>query len=265
MPAGTPKQLPSPRMAPDTVVLEVAFIQLPNDAAGEDELWRQIDEQHWPAEVRRRLSDNGLRIGLLGTQMPDTLRSLLDVRAGVVDLLSQGGFPEQHGLPTFQQRLQVRGGQERKIRITQEALEEMVIVLNEDGAVRARRFEKPQGLLNLCLHPLGDGRVRLELSPEIEYGETRQRWVGGQGQFAQISDRQRCTFDKLRVTTTMAPGQTLIVTATSEAKGLGGHFFAALASDHPTRSAMLVRIAQTQLDDLFAPPPQGASPAPPAD
>ena len=252
-------------MAPDSVVLEVAFIRLPDDSEVEEELWTQIDEQQWPTGVRRCLSDNGLRVGLVGTQMPDRLQSLLEVRPTAIDLVLQGSPPEGNGLHTFQQRLQIRSGQERKVRVTDDSLDEMVILLNDEGAVRAQRFEKPQGLLNLCPRPIGDGRVQLELTPEIEYGQTRQRWVGGPGQFAQISDRQRQAFDELRIMTMMSPGQTLMVAATPEAKGLGGQFFATVAADRRERSAMLVRVVQTQLDDLFSPESALAPPTPSTD
>src|SRR5687768_10564000 len=70
----SPSTLPAARMSPDTVVLEIFTL----DAAGElgplhEATWRQLDEQHLPAETRLRLSANGIRCGHCGLQLPMAL------------------------------------------------------------------------------------------------------------------------------------------------------------------------------------------------
>ena len=113
------------------------------------------------------------------------------------------------------------------------------------------RFEKPVGMVELSCEPLGDGRVRLHVIPSVEHGEMPQQWgtAGGlDGVFQPSSSGVRVT----RLPHHPSPGQTLLVTA-GEAKGLGAEFFAR-GGGHG-RSVMLVRLAQTQMDDLFNPTP----------
>jgi hypothetical protein len=51
----------------------------------------------------------------------------------------------------------------------------------------------------------------------------------------------------------LSPGEILIVSGTPDVKGLGQHFFASPNADEKSQTMLLVRLAQTQLDDLFAP------------
>ena len=58
-------------MTPDTVVLEVAFVHLDDNASSAGaELWDEVDEQHLPIDLRRRLQANGLRTGLVEARCP---------------------------------------------------------------------------------------------------------------------------------------------------------------------------------------------------
>ena len=59
------------RMSPDSVVLDIFFVRFPfDDPQVNGQLWQEIDEQHFPPELRRRLTANGFRVGLVGGQLP---------------------------------------------------------------------------------------------------------------------------------------------------------------------------------------------------
>ena len=47
------------------------------------------------------------------------------------------------------------------------------------------------------------------------------------------------------------PGQTLILSCTPESKGLGQNFFVDTSHGDPQQKLLLIRLAQTQRDDLF--------------
>ncbi|MFV1966972.1 MAG: hypothetical protein ACC628_16220 [Pirellulaceae bacterium] len=237
-------------MASDSVVLEATFVQLPPSGAEDESLWTHVDEQHLPMDTRRRLQDNGLRTGLVGSQFPDELRRLLD-RPGVNELFAAGRSPEETELFSQQKRLQMRAGQSHPILVTPGKREEMVVLLREEGTVRAQRFADPRGYFTIQSSPLGDGRVRLDLTPEIEHGELRQRIVGGQGSLLLKNSRERHIFEELRISTVLSPGQTLLLTCTPAPKGLGEQLFVSGKSNAQARTLMLVRLAQTQIDDLF--------------
>jgi hypothetical protein len=80
----------------------------------------------------------------------------------------------------------------------------------------------------------------------------RNQYVGGDQTFMLQAGRDTHEFDDLRIECLLSPGQTLAITKTLDAKGLGGHFFAADAAASSIGSMMLIRLAQTQLDDLFS-------------
>ena len=56
---------------------------------------------------------------------------------------------------------------------------------------------------------------------------------------------------QLRLQTRLSPGPTLIVTGTPQAKGWGALLFASNTEPDSERLVLLIRLSQTQYDDLF--------------
>ncbi len=242
-------QLRPPKMSPDSVVLEVAFVRTTPDLRDElVELWSEVDEQIMPTEMRRQLHDNGLRCGVTRVQLPVGLQKLLDKRQEELDLTNPDfAQVEQQVSPHHMpHRIHSRSG--ARSSVTAGPIEERVHVLvNEEGGTRGETFEKAQCMFSVRSFPKGDGRVRLELTPEIEHGEARNRRVATEGVWRLDFGRDRKAFDSLRMETTLEPGQTLIVSSGAEPIGIGRCFF---NRDEET-TLFLVRVAQTQRDDLF--------------
>ncbi len=68
-----------PKLAPDSVVLEVAFVRIPEEQEGfSGRFWREVDEEALPTDLRRRLAANGFRVGLVGSTLPSELQDVLD-------------------------------------------------------------------------------------------------------------------------------------------------------------------------------------------
>src|SRR5262249_14528826 len=110
---GAPKHskgLPPTRLAPDAVVLDIAFMRLKaSDQQAYDAIWNAADEQHFPAELRKRLTTNGLRVGVFGQQLPGPLRDLLEARSGSLEELAEGPTSELE-IGGSRQHLPVRAG-----------------------------------------------------------------------------------------------------------------------------------------------------------
>ena len=71
--------LPLPKLAPDNVVFEVTFVRIPEDEKDfADRFWPEVDETALPIELRRRLTSNGFRCGLVGSPVPVPLQEILD-------------------------------------------------------------------------------------------------------------------------------------------------------------------------------------------
>jgi hypothetical protein len=249
--------LPPLQAAGDTVGLEIVFLKLPADAPSEiAPMWDEIDETPLPVDLRRRLAANGVRCGLFGTQMPTPLKQLIDdLTVPAADDL-QEGLPVSAGPVQTCRRLQSRTGQRSEL-LASDVLPEMAVLLARNGQVGGQTYREAQCMWALTTTAQAAGRVRLQLTPEVHYGQPQNQYVGqSSGIFRQITARPRETFDDLRIETLLSPGQTLVLAATDPVRGLGQHFFAYGAGTQAAgQKLLLVRLARTQYDDLFSADP----------
>lgn len=258
-PPAEPVRLPPARMSADSVVLEFMFVRMPvSESAAYEEIWSAADEQGLEADLRRQLADNGLRCGVLGQDLPAVLRERLAEPANSLVERSEDIDTSDVEVDRTARRKQCRAGRRAKI-VVSKTHESLSVLTSEGGVVRGRLVEKAQCLFALKPYPQGDGRVKLDMTPEVEHGDVKQQWVGGNGTMMHRMGKERIVLDTLRIVTTLAPGQSLMLSATGDARGLGDHFFVETAGGTVERTLLLVRVAQTQHDDLFAP---GALPAP---
>lgn len=253
--------------ASESVGLEIFVLRYaPDDPNLAHEVWNQIDEQQLPPATRRLLAANGLRAGLVGVQLPEPL-----VRA--MDLPEQApADPESTQLldvaqqPRLARRLlQIRSGQQGRIITTGEFArhpELPILVCNAQGEVVGRTYQQVMGLLSLEVHGLGDGRVQLELTPEIEYGEPQRTVIARHGVLQYQFGPPRQAFDELRLATVLSPGQSLAIAAIPELAGtLGQRLLSELVSGREEHKLVLIRLYQPQVDALFGPHLDAAEPA----
>lgn len=245
--------LPAARMSPDSVVLEIGYAQLPlAEPALYDEVWKQADEQALALDLRQELARNGLRCGILGKRIPEKVRSLMDQKNTLADKRSEDLDVGQIEVDRQTRRLQCRTGRRAKI-LCSKSFSQLSLLTRQGGSVRGRQLEKAQCLFALKPYPQSDGRVQIDLLPEVEHGEVKQQWVAGEGTMMQRVGRDRLTFEPLRISLSLAPGQMIVVSAIDQPIGLGEHFFVESVGGTPQRSLLFVRLAHTQHDDLFAP------------
>lgn len=255
--ATTVTELPIPRAPHNSVVLEAAFVRV-SPQQPLDRLWQQIDEQCLDNEIRRNLTENGIRCGVMGAQLPTELQELL-ASAGRDQALSGGESLLADSATAIYRKLQNRSGERSDLIVVPAIAERRVVLFSEEGRVRAEAFNEGQALLAVRGYPAGDGTVRVELVPEIKHGDVKHQWVPGNGTFLHDVGRQARTFDQLRLSAVLSPGQTLLITGTNEVRGLGGLLFVKSSGESSERLLLLLRLAQTQYDDLFA-PEQAAEP-----
>lgn len=245
------------RMSPDSVVLEMFFIRVPfGHSAVNEKLWAEIDEQSFSPELRQRLAKNGFRVGLVGGQMPVELSKLLDL----------GGKPPPDGelegakiesLETeprvVRRHLQLHAGQRSEI-IASGVYAQLPVLTCESGELCGQTYSQAQGIFAVKSFPQSDGRVRLELAPELHHDQPRQRWVGGQGMLRLETSRPKRTFDDLALSADLAPGAMLVLSSLSSRPGSLGHHFFTEDNGRPEQKLLIIRLSQTQHDGLFNPP-----------
>ena len=244
--------LPAPPLPASSVVLEVAFARIPlADEAAYGGIWSEVDEQHFSTELRRQMAANGLRCGIVGMQLPPKLKEALDAsEPGAVERGEDSlADPELDRAP---RRIQCRSGQRAKILVTKQ-LDTFSLLLLEDNHVRGFFYSQAQCLFGLKAYPQGDGRAKIELTPEVEHGEMKTQFIGRDGSVLPQLGKDRVVLDKLRLSAMLAPGHVLMISGTPDVKGAGSSFFTETDSGTTYRRILLVRLAVTQYDDLFAP------------
>jgi len=251
------------KMSPDSVVLEFALLDLPDSSQDlAAELWQGVDEQQIPVQIRQRLARHGLRCGVVGGQLPSWLVDELADQSKRLELDESQRTAVVSDLLT-QRRIQCRANQRRSVPIGVNC-KELEVAPSAGDADPPSKYKDAQCHLALTVSPQGDGKVELELVPEIQHGPMHQRWIGQDGLFRLDASRNSVRFDELKVAATLLPGQSLVVSAVPTAGGLGQAFARrdATGVDDATRVAepaespnrlILLRLAQTQFDDLFSP------------
>jgi hypothetical protein len=246
-------------MSPNTVVVDIFTLEAPAECESLCEAaWRQLEEQHLPPELRLRLSANGFRCGRCGMQLPPAVFELMAKAQAAAeapgaredDVGASQTLP--HSAALLRRRLQSRTGRRGRI-VMSGPHERLAVLRNETGELRDEVYEQAACVIALRTFPLGDGRVRIELTPEIEHGPPKQRLVDGDGAMRFEASPERRIYDDLCMESIVAPGQTLILSATPQLAGLGRSFFVRESPGGPRPVLLVVRVSQTQHDDRFAP------------
>ena len=249
-------RLPLPKLAPDSVVLEVTFVRIPEDREDFDaRFWPEVDETVFDTDLRRRLAANGFRCGLLGSPPPTVLQEVLDQQSP--SELGDGVTTIEPGAEVVARshRLRSRAGNPGKIVVRSTPVEHVAaLTYDDDGHVRGESFEQGQFYFSLTSFPQGNGQVRVELTPTIEHGQPRSRFRGQQGAWmVDNTTRPAKIYDDLNVETMLAPGQSVAIGCAASPRGLGEQFFAANPAEQMPRLLLVVRLQQTQMDDRFKP------------
>ena len=247
-------QLPAPKLANDGVLIEVAQVSVDSRRLESIDLWSRIDENIVPRDRRRILNDNGIRVGRIGGQLPDELNELLLSRNEFDVRTESGAGLKLDGRSRFE-TIQTRAGRTKEVMIgsTRETLS---VLSKEDGMVRGETLKQAQCVFKVRASPQTEGNVQMQLTPEIVYGPTRQAWTGVEGAWKLSPERQRKIYEQLQLAAPLAPGETLLLAATDDKVGLGGHFF---APDGSSQLLVLVRLAQSRWNPLFSDDGEDAS------
>jgi hypothetical protein len=244
-------------MSQDSVALDILFIRTPfGDGETNGKLWEEIDEQHFPSEVRRELAKNGFRVGVVGTQMPVGLSKLMPLADEQRDDDKSGpvspGRTEGDSLVTGWHS-QCRPG--RRLEIAASGVyDELPVLMCEESGLCGQSYAQAQGMFAVKQFPEVDGRVRLDFVPELHFGQARQRPVPAECGFKLEVRRSRRVFDKLAFSATLMPGQMVVLGCLPNRPGsLGHHFLTQVSSGQREQKLLVIRLSQTQHDGLFAP------------
>jgi hypothetical protein len=244
-------------MSPQSMAIEVLIARCPmGDPKANCDLWSDVDEQQFSTDVRLRWSRNGLRVGVVGSQLPGPLAKILDIQDAKIptsDEIENAPVRLDEDARVVRRHMQVRSGQRSEI-ITSEIYPELPVLVSEGDQLTGQTYHQAQGMVAVRALAERDGRVRLELTPELHYGQPRQRWVGQQGMLRMEHGRERLALDSMAGSAVLAPGQMLVMTSLpGRSASVGHHFFAEKRDGKEEQKLLIVRVVQTQHDDLVAP------------
>jgi hypothetical protein len=237
------------QMSPDSVVLDIFVVRFPfGDPDVNEKLWQEIDEQGFPLELRDRLTQNGFRVGIVTGQMPMALSKLLELN----DKPVPDGKLEETSLTSFEtkprvarQHFQLRAKQRGEI-MASHVYDELPVFVPENGRLCGHTYRQAQGMLAVKSMPQPDGRVCLELAPELHHDQPRPQWGGNQGMMRLDLSRPRRVFDDMVISTNLSPGSMLVLSSLPNKPGSLGHHFFAENDDGQQQKLLIVRLSQTQ-------------------
>ena len=238
------------RTAARTIPVEVVFVRHEeHDPELDGELWDEVDEQAVDDALRRRLAANGLRAGIVTGGLPPHLAArILPERVdheATADQLATDA-------PLAKRLLRLLPGRRSEILVAA-GIPELVLLEERDGQVRGGTFHDASGLLELKLRPAADGRVRVELVPEIRHGPLERSWVGEEGMFRMEAGQRRHRRDDLAVGLDLREGDLLVVgCAGTRAATLGDALLRDPGGDRSTRRLVVIRPLGRAVDPLFA-------------
>ncbi len=263
-PAPTGKSLLTPlTLSTDAADLEVVLLRIPAaDPELNGPIWSQIDEQSLSSDLRREMAANGIRAGVIEGPVPEALSRRLTAADKDQNSPAAVATQSQGGSPISRSRLQLHRGRPGKV-YTSNIYDQISLLTLDDGELRGKTYPQAQGLMVLQVDPQADARVRLALTPNLEYGQPRQQFVGEDGMFRIESGKPKEVFERLKTEVVLAPNQILLMTCLPKRTGSLGHYmFTESSSGRTEQKLLMIRLAQTKFDDLFADAVAPAEPRP---
>lgn len=266
-----------PRMSPETTALDVFFVRVPyGDKEANETLWQELDEQVVSVETRRRLAENGLRVGVASGRLPVALERLLEIDDGSANVAADNGEVTDEttvsdGATGFDgpvtasntgfisdtmvtgRHVQCLDGQNCLFLANDRHQEDMFVLLPSADGLRGRRFTQAQGSFDVTPTRQSDGRVRLRLLPQIKHGHLSRHFETQDAFSALKSGQQSEKFEQLAVEVDLWSGDVLVVACDIRRQGSLGHRLLTTERDGERLQKLIaIRISQTQHDPVLA-------------
>jgi hypothetical protein len=238
--------------SPDAVTLEIFAAPVPMGDPRVAALWSEVNEQPLPPELRRDLALNGIRAGVVGPHVPDSLAEMLKITDERV--LERTIVPLETEPGVLLRVLQPRLGHRQEL-VVQEVRDQVSVLRAMEGSAQGKTYKKAECKLALRAKAEGDTPVTVELVPEVHHGEPKAQATGGDGVIMWKSERSKQVYFDLKMAVPLAAGQMLVITCVPNKPGSIGHaFFADESGEKPMQRLWVIRSAGAGPDRSFIEP-----------
>ena len=202
---GDDSPLATPKLANDSVVIEVTFIVPADDQQQMTLVWNDIDETHISTKLRTKLRK--MEFAAVNYRMPSLIsfETLLSGDKNITDPNAQSGSLNLN-LGLRNRRLQCSAGSENHVVLSDSVIENLVIIHSDDEYTTAEKFQQAQCQLEFRTYPQGNGAVRLEVVPQIHHGAAKSQFKGHEGAWLLKTQRNIQEYTDLLIDTTLLPG-----------------------------------------------------------
>jgi len=241
----------------NSVVVEICIIPIaPHQNELLQQLWRELDEQSLPPQLRRELHTQGFRAGILGNLISPALAQLLNISSEASASTPWGEMQEISVAEAAREPMTTRHlrtllpGMSAIIKVFGDnaVMPELSLFWNENGMFGGRTYYNALGLIFISAVANRDGSAQIQIVPELEHGFMEHRIRTVSGMVVQESGRPRHTFESLTISQRLLPGQWLIMGATAlDSPGAGKAFFSRRTSA-PEQRILAIRLVNVTVD-----------------
>ncbi|MDO5309993.1 MAG: hypothetical protein Q4G03_10960 [Planctomycetia bacterium] len=244
-------------LAPDAVVFDVLIAHTPyQELELLQELWDEADENALEPSMRQRLYEQGFRVGVIGASPPESLSKLLtlkgrQLRSTVEEEVDYSKNESLLSSVAYSKPVNLRAGMRSSIEMQADVMPSIPILERENGALVGQSYVDARPIISVAIEQESDGSVLFDLSPLLKYGAPQMTSRYQHGQLVRVQEQPTKTFDQLRFSVSLRPGQFLVVGA-SNAKNhsLGNYFFNDGGKDFE-QTTLVIRLLVTQHDAQF--------------
>ncbi|MBR4833294.1 MAG: hypothetical protein IKU86_03025 [Thermoguttaceae bacterium] len=255
-PVETKSALRRPELPPDAVSFDALIVQVPyQDRELVRAFWNDVDELEIDPETRRYLNEQGFRAGLIGASIPDSLSRLLTLKGRELrsSLEEEVDYSKKSASApvAYSKPINLRAGMKSVVEARGDVIPSIPILENQNGALVGKSYNDAQTLFTVAVEPSPDGSTRFDVTPFLRYGEPRLTTRYRHGQLVRTQEQPTKTFDALKCSLALRPGQFLAIGASDAKTSALGRWFFTDGGDDYDQKILILRLLVTQRDGEF--------------
>ncbi|MDB4394002.1 hypothetical protein N9Z67_01475 [Rhodopirellula sp.] len=239
------------------VILDVEFVNSASSeltTSSEPSVWRWVDETRIDPSVRKHMLGNGIRVGLINNE--EEFRKQLDTQEEDRDLV--GTFLAEASIASDlahgSQSMPMRLGRRYELPLRQPLEGSHVAMLREGDELIGKTMQNAQYILAMTSsRGKTPEQIELKIHPEIQHGDTVQKWVSSDTALRIDSRREAWQLECLNLNLNVQEGDLIVIAPTQPLRCLAKHMLSGTGSDNQHEQLIiLIRVAQipTLIDEI---------------